>query len=155
MRYVTLFLITVLLAGCSFGRDMHYREGATLEQLDGDEAQCKATALRDAPVAMVEENQTIYDNVWRCYKGNPEKCGYVSEAVGTKIVEVDANEDLRRRIERQCLGDQGYRRVYIRDCPRKYRDVVPVRPTRVLPELTENSCVIRYNDDTYQIVNKG
>ena len=67
----------------------------------------------------------------------------------------DPNEDLRNRVEAQCMADKGFAPVSIPACPRNVARAAPTRATTTLPALNPKSCVIRNSDGSFQIVTQG
>ncbi len=155
MRFTTSLILSVCLGGC-LPLSTYYKEGATVDRLIRDETTCDVRALRDAPVnnqTRVEPPRYVPE---RKYCDATGKCvvrgGYF---VNGATYTVDANAKLRSRVKRLCMQDEGYRPVEIPSCPQSIVKAAPSKSTRVLPNLTPNSCVIKRQDGSILIVEKG
>lgn len=153
MKAVAILLVLVgLLAACA-PLQIYHKPGVPVAQWRADTTRCEVKALRDAPVA----NQTrqeppefipprqICDSAGRCRMTG----GYW---IPGEIYTVDVNAGLRQRVETLCMAELGYAPAEIPRCP----DGVTVRGrTTVLPQLTETSCFVRFDDGGIAIVNRG
>lgn len=154
MRRCVILTVLSLISGCA-PLETYYRAGATVEALKSDGLACEVQALKDAPVA----NQTritppryiparrVCDSAGTC----TTRGGFWLDG---DVYTVDANADLRQRIERQCMARRGYSPAEIPQCPPDVARKAPPGVTRVLPPLSEASCVIRNEDGTIQIVTR-
>jgi len=145
-------ICATLVIGCSPFR-LYYQPGVAVEAMQRDQLACETRALAAAPVAnQIRQSPPRYVPARR-YCRAPGDCysrgGYF---VGGDIYTVDVNADLRRRVERQCMADQGYAFTELPRCRTGIADQVPVAATQVLPPLTDQSCVISNEDGTWQIV---
>ena len=140
------------LAACA-PLSIYYRPGVPVARMQTDTTQCEVQALREAPVAnQIRQRPPIY------YPGT-QYCD-ASGACVTRpgywvdggFYTVDVNRDLRARVQDLCMAKKGYQPVSLPNCPVTLaRSVAPDR-TRILPALTEDSCAIRYDDGSWQIV---
>jgi len=143
----------LLLAGCA-KLSIYHREGASVSRMQSDLLGCEVRAAQDVPVATELRREPPYyvpgDRV--CYSNG--KCylrgGYYLPG---QVYTVDANRDLRARVERQCMADKGYRPVSLPPCPADVARRVPSGATTTLPPLAEKNCFIRNADGSWQIVN--
>jgi hypothetical protein len=127
------------LAGCS-ASTVYYAEGVDLSTRAADLAQCEAQALQAFPV----RNETRYTP--RRFVPPRQSCdadGNCTESPGYfeggEPYTVDVNADPRQTALRGCMGDRGYAEVNLPFCEPESR----VRPTTVMPPLTEATCVYR------------
>ncbi|MEX0310096.1 MAG: hypothetical protein AB3N17_07580, partial [Tateyamaria sp.] len=151
MRAVFSLSLVCLLAGC-LPLSTFYAEGVSFAQLDRDNTNCDVRALRDAPVAnQVRQGPPRY--VSRRYCDAEGKC-YTRGGfwVPGDIYTVDVNAGLRQRVKAQCMGDLGYRAVEIPACSAAVQRAAPPGQTTILPRLSENTCVIRNDNGSIQIV---
>lgn len=147
-RYAIIAVLCV--AGCGPLRT-YYAEGVTVDRLNRDQNACEVAALRDAPVAtQVRQGPPRY--IPRRYCDRDGHCYTRGYWVPGEIYSVDVNADLRNRLLNQCMGDLGYRPVEIPRCSSSVSQSAPLRATTILPALNENSCVIKNQDGTIQIV---
>lgn len=155
MKPLLLFMaMTTVLAGC-LPLSIYYREGAQVSLMQRETLACEVRALRDAPVAnqirrtppRFVPSRRICDGAGNC----TTRPGYY---VPGEVYTVDVNAGLRQRIEAQCMADKGFVPAKIPACPPgAAKAAVPAR-TAVLPRLSENSCVIRNQDGSFQIVTR-
>ncbi len=148
------FLFCVTLIGC-LPVSIYYAEGVSVAKRDRDNLECDVAALRDAPVAnQTRQSAPIFvpgracDRHGRCYRSG----GYW---VPGDVYTVDVNASLRKRVKAQCMADRGYRPVEIPACPVGVANAAPPGKTTILPRLGPQSCVIRNDDGSLQIVTQG
>ena len=152
--FAALLLLTGL--GACLPLTTFYKEGASVARLERDETACEVRALKDAPVAnqtRVEPPRYVPRRTHCNASGQCVSRGgyFVNGATYT----VDTNKDLRTRVTRLCMQDQGYRPVDIPACPHSIAKAAPAGATRILPTLTNNSCAIKRQDGSILIVEKG
>jgi hypothetical protein len=153
--YLKIIPAMLVLASCG-PMSIFYRPGVSVSRMQNDTTNCQVAALKDAPVAnQIRQNPPIF------YPGRTV-CGAAGSCYRTPgfwvdggLYTVDVNRDLRGRVLDMCMAEKGYHPVTIPNCPDSMRKSVPATATTKLPTLTANSCVIRYNDDQWQIVNRG
>ena len=149
---VPLLALAVLLAACAPLR-IYHKPGVPVARWQADTTRCEVQALRDAPVAtqIRQEPPVFVPPRQICDKsGNCRTAG--GYWIPGDIYTVDVNAGLRQRVETLCMAERGYSPVEIPRCP----DGLTVRGrTTVLPELTENSCFVRFDDGGIAIVNRG
>ncbi len=145
----------LVLAACG-PMSIYYRPGVSVSKMQNDTTICQVAALKDVPV-----NTQIRQNPPFFYPGRTI-CGAADDCYRTPgywadggFYTVDVNRALRGRVQDMCMAEKGYQPVTIPTCPESIKNKVPATATTQLPPLTENSCVIRYNDDQWQIVNRG
>jgi hypothetical protein len=139
------------LAACA-PLSIYYRPGASVARMQTDQLQCEVGALKQAPVAnQVRQRPPIF------YPGgrfcDSAGCYYTPGIwVDGGYYTVDVNADLRGRVEQQCMGSKGYQPVTLPLCSQSIKSQVVAQQTRTLPPLSEQSCSIRYDDGSWQIV---
>ena len=155
MRVSSLALIAFMMAACQ-PVSMYYRPGVTVTKANEDSLNCEVSALKDAPVVQqIRQTPSTYIPP-RQYCTADGRCsirgGYWEPG---RVYTVDVNAQLRRRLTDRCMAASGYVPVSIPACPQSVANATPPGLTNVLPELTENSCSIRNDDGSFQIVNRG
>ncbi|WP_415920690.1 hypothetical protein [Tateyamaria sp. SN6-1] len=149
--------LSCLLAGAAcLPLNTFYAEGVSVAQLERDTTQCDVQALRDAPVANVVRQgpprfvrgRSSCDATGKCH----HSAGYW---VPGEVYSVDVNADLRARVKGQCMADRGYAPVEIPACPAGVSQAAPDGRTTILPTLNEKTCVIRNQDGSIHIVQRG
>ncbi|KUJ86086.1 hypothetical protein AVO45_03740 [Ruegeria marisrubri] len=154
MKTVLRFgLFVSVLTGCSSPLSLYYREGVPVSRLQAETTDCQVKALKDAPVAnQVRQTAPIYypgrtrcDSAGRCYT-TP---GWWEPG---RVYSVDVNQGLRNQVEAQCMAAKGYRPVSLPACKQDVKSQVPPRRTTTLPPLSPNSCFVKYDDGSFQIV---
>ena len=154
MRRFALGFGLLLLGACA-PLETFYAEGVSFAQLDRDNTNCDVLALKDAPVATAVRRgpprfvpRRVCDSKGNCYNDG----GYWLPG---EVYTVDLNADLRSRVKTQCMADKGYRPVEIPLCPSAVASAAPAGRTTTFPKLNENTCVIRNQDGSIQIVQTG
>jgi len=157
MKHSVLIPIASVLAfaGCA-PLNTYYKPGVSVTALDRQTLSCQTRALREVP-----SSTQVRRTAPRFVPGQ-RKCDAAGVCVTTpgyhvpgELVTFDPNDGLRKRVEQQCMADKGYAPVSIPPCPDAVARVTPARATTTLPRLTENSCVIRNSNGTFQIVTRG
>ncbi len=154
MRYVPIIAF-LILTGCA-PLTIYHKAGVTVGGMERDARACAVSALRDVPVntqvrrspARYVPGRRICDAAGTC----TTRRGYY---IPGDIYTVDVHKPLRTGVEQQCMADQGYAPVSIPPCPDSVARAAPAGRTVVLPNLTPTSCVIRNNNGSFQIVNRG
>lgn len=156
LRLLTMLgLAGVVLAACG-PLSIYYRPGVTVSRMQNDQLNCEVSALRDAPVAtQIRQRPPIFfpgrrwcDASGACYS----QPGYW---VDGGVYTVDTNADLRARVLNQCMAQKGYQPVDVPPCPVSVVNAATPGQTSKLPPLTPASCVIKNNDGSWQIVDRG
>jgi hypothetical protein len=150
--FTRLLLLAACLGACAPLR-IYHQPGVEVAQMQRDLLACEINALQSAPVANeIRQAPPRYvparrycDSTGACYT----RGGFFIDG---EIFTVDTNAELRTRVERQCMNDQGYQYVEIPNCATGIADRVPVAATVVLPQIGPQSCAIRNEDGTFQIV---
>lgn len=153
--FFSLCIGLMVLTGCA-PLTIYHREGVSVTRMNSDLLSCELSALADAPVAnQIRRTPPRYIPARRichadgsCYS----KGGYF---IPGEVFTVDVNQDLRNRAEQQCMANAGYTPATLPNCPGGIARAAPEGATQVLPRLSENSCVIRNDDDTWQIVTRA
>lgn len=152
---VRLLVAGMFLASCA-PMSIYYRPGVPVSQMQADTTRCEVRALREAPVAtQIRQRPPVYvaarrvcDAAGNCWT----RPGYWIEG---DVYTVDVNRGLRARVLDLCMAEKGYQPVSLPPCPASVRAGAPERATTRLPRLTEDACVIRYDDGSWQIVTPG
>lgn len=150
--FITIFATSLALAACG-PLSIYYRPGVSVSRMQNDQLNCQVRALKDAPVAnQIRQRPPIF------FPGR-QICGaggcYYSPGywAGGGVYSVDVNADLRGQVEEQCMARKGYQPVSVPLCTGGVKSAVAPKQTQTLPKLTESACAIRYDDDSWQIVN--
>ena len=145
----------VALAACA-PLNTYYKPGATVAMVERQTTQCQVDALAQVPVVL----QTVRTSprfipprrVCRSDGRCTSRAGYFEPG---QTYTVDPSADLRKRVETQCMADAGFAPVSIPQCPAGIAKAAPQGRTTALPALTDNACVIRNDDGSFQIVTRG
>ena len=154
MRPVFRVCIVVAALSACAPLSIYYKPGVSVSRLNTDRTECEVAALRDAPVSnQIRQNPPVYvpgdlvcDAAGNCLR----RAGYW---VSGGLYTVDVNADLRGRVKDICMAQRGYQPVSIPLCSDSVKRAAAPRATVQLPELSEASCAIRYDDGSWQIVN--
>lgn len=144
----------LVMSGCA-PLSIYYKPGASVARMNDDTLACQVEALKQAPVA----NQTRQDppiyypgrqycNSNGCYR----TAGYW---IPGRVYTVDTNLGLRTKLEQNCMAKRGYAPLSLPVCPSNVSSKVEPGATRTLPQISDNSCAIKNDDGTFQIVNRG
>ncbi|MEM6888883.1 MAG: hypothetical protein AAF636_12175 [Pseudomonadota bacterium] len=147
-----VFLAAAVLTGCAPLR-IYHQPGVPVATMQRTLLDCQVSALEAAPVAnQIRQEPPRYipgnrycDGAGNCYR----RGGYWIDG---RTYTVDRNADLRTRVERQCMADQNYSFSEIPRCSAAVKTAAPPDKTTVLPPIGPQSCAIRYDDGSYQIV---
>lgn len=147
-------LISLLVLSACAPLDIWYKPGVPVAQADDELLSCRARASRDVPVN-TQTRVTPVTIVPRRICDKDGNCTVFYERQGGDVIVFDANEDLRKQVVGQCMRARGYSPASIPPCPAEIKSAAPAGRTTTLPRLSENSCVIRNRDGSWQIVNTG
>lgn len=151
-RIITAGLSALTLTSC-VPLDTYYKAGTSVSRMERDLTTCDVRALRDAPVAtQLQRGAPIFVPPERFCDSNGNCRVYPGYWEPGPLYTVDVNADLRARVQMQCMMDRGYVEVSLPSCPSKVANATPPARTTVFPKLTENACVIRNSDKSWQIV---
>ncbi|WP_375172948.1 hypothetical protein [Pseudooceanicola sp.] len=144
-----------LLLLCACVQQIDYRAGMSTAEVNRIRDACTLQALNQAPV----NTQT------RVLPGRfiPER--QICDANGNCTIRpayqefprfetYDANTQRRALLTRTCLSSRGIDRVSLPYCEAAVKSQVEPGITRVLPPLTEGSCIIPRGSGAYQIVTR-
>ncbi|MDK3016276.1 hypothetical protein [Pseudodonghicola flavimaris] len=153
-RNLAPIALTLLLAACA-PMSIYYRPGAPVAQMEKDTTLCEIQALKQAPVAtQIRQMPPVYvpgrrvcDAQGNCWV----RPGFWRQG---EIYTVDANASLRARAKSLCMAEKGYSPVSLPPCPPEVKSATPPGVTTVLPQLTQNACVIRNKGGSWQIVTR-
>ncbi|SDG17443.1 hypothetical protein SAMN04489759_10577 [Sulfitobacter delicatus] len=134
----------------------YYKPGANVAQVSRATTACEVQALRDVPVStQVRREPPRYIPPRQICDANNNCVTKGGFYVPGELVTFDPNVALRKRVETQCMADRGFAPVSIPACPASVARAAPARATTTLPALNENSCVIRNDGGSFQIVTRG
>lgn len=143
----------LVLAACG-PLSMYYKAGTPVSEVNRTMINCEVEALEKVPMDRRIERDPVRI-VPRRVCDSAGNCSVFYDRVGGGVRTWDANADLRARVTNQCMIDKGYSNVDLPACPQAIRNAATAGATTVLPRLAPNSCVIRNNDGTFQIVTPG
>ena len=151
MRHLVSASAFVLVTGC-LPVSTYYAEGVSVAKMDRDTLRCEVRAMQQAPVAnQTRQHPAQYVTQQSCDSyGN---CHEYSRWIAGSFYTVDVNTSLRERIQKQCMGQQGYRQVEIPACSPEVEKNAPAKSTTIMPRLGPDSCAIRQNNSRFLIVN--
>jgi hypothetical protein len=135
----------------------YYKPGVAVSLLQRDTTACEVRALRKVPASTQVRRipAEFVPPVKEC--NGAGECRVIRPGfyIPGEVETFDPNDGLRRRVERQCMADKGYAPVSIPPCPENVARNTPAKATKRLPQLNSNSCVIRNQDGSFQIVTRG
>lgn len=161
MAFMKRFMVYVSLAGLGLMActplNTYYKPGASVATLERDATACQVRALRKVPASTQVRRipGEFVPPVKQC--ANDGTCRIVRPGyfIPPEVITFDPNDALRKRVEGQCMADKGYAPVSIPPCPEAIANATPAKATKRLPPLTANSCAIRNQDGSFQIVTRG
>ncbi len=156
MKTVARFLIPVFALTSCGPLSMYYQEGASVSRVQTETTQCQVQALDDAPVAtQVRQGPPTYwpgrtrcDGRGNCYR----TAGWWQPG---QIYTVDVNKGLRDRVEAQCMAAKGYRPISLPPCKQRIKASVPPARTTQFPPIGTESCFVKFDDGSFQIITPG
>ncbi len=156
MKTILPALICLLTLSACGPLSLYYREGESVARMQTETTNCQVQALKDAPVAnQVRQSPPVYwpgrtycDGRGRCYR-NP---GWWEPG---RIYTVDVNQGLRNKVEAQCMAQKGYRPVSLPPCKQGVKSRVAPARTTTLPPLSTESCFVKFEDGSFQIITPG
>lgn len=148
-------VLATVLASCG-PLSTYYREGESVSRMETETTECRVQALRDAPVSnQIRQGPPTYwpgrrycDNRGRCYRSG----GWWEPG---RIYTVDVNKGLRDTVEAQCMAQRGYRPISLPPCRQSVKSQVPAARTTELPPLSTESCFVKFDDGSFQIITPG
>ena len=143
----------VTLAACA-PLDIWYKPGVSVAASEDRLLSCRTQAAQKIPVN-TQVRRTPVQIVPRRICNSDGNCQIFYDRIGGETIVFDANEGLRDDVVAQCMRRAGYSPVSIPPCPDSVRAAAPPGRTETLPRLTDNACVIRNRDGSWQIVNRG
>ncbi|MEM1004092.1 MAG: hypothetical protein AAF496_10955 [Pseudomonadota bacterium] len=156
MKTLLRLLVPLMVLSACGPLSLYYREGASVSRMQTETTQCQVAALKQAPVAnQVRQGPPIYrpgrtycDGRGRCYRDG----GWWQPG---QIYTVDVNQTLRNQVEAQCMAQKGYRPISLPPCRQNVKSGVPATRTTTLPPLGTESCFVRFDDGSFQIITPG
>ncbi|WP_206188385.1 hypothetical protein [Parasedimentitalea denitrificans] len=152
---ISVFLPLFLSVASCTPLTLYYKPGIEVSRMQTDTLSCETQALRDAPIANeVRQSPPMYYpgeqycNGTNCY----HRAGYWLPG---EIYTVDVNRSMRQRIKQNCMAQKNYQLVKLPNCTSSIASAAGTARTTRLPELSENSCVIKNKDGSFQIVEPG
>ena len=151
----TLYAGIFLLMGCA-PLTIYHQEGVSVSRMESDLLQCEVSALGAVPVStQLRRDPPQYIPGRRTCRSDGScytRGGYFIQG---RVYSVDVNAALRERVEQQCMADAGYRPETIPNCPEHISRAAPEGRTQTLPRLSSNSCAVRNDDGSWQIVTQA
>ncbi len=156
MKTVLRLLLTVVILSSCSPLSLYYREGETVSRMQAETQKCQVDALQDVPVAnQVRQSPPTYwpgrtycDGRGRCYRSP----GWWQPG---QVYTVDVNKTLRNQVEAQCMAQKGYRPVSLPPCKQGVKSQVPRTRTTTLPPLSTQSCFVKIEGGSFQIITPG
>lgn len=135
-QYLFVSASLALLTGCA-PVEVYHKAGASLSRLQADETACQVDALKQVPVARMTRITPIRTLPREVCNG-AGKCRVVYMEFGGEVETYDANLDLRKKVEAQCMANNGYSQIELPMC-----ETAPATLPGKVPALTSNSCAVR------------
>ena len=148
-----LGLAALGLAACG-PLGMYHKPGEQVSTMNRVLTNCEVEALGKVAVDRRVERDPVRI-VPRRVCDRHGNCRVFYDRFGGQVRTYDANAGLRQRVLNQCMTDAGYRYVELPACSAGVKRAAPVAATTVLPQLAPNSCAIRNDDSSWQIVTPG
>ncbi|WP_170759706.1 hypothetical protein [Ruegeria lacuscaerulensis] len=157
MKSVLRLLIPIMaLSACDGPLSLYYREGESVSRVQSETTQCQVQAVNEVPVAnQVRQSPPTYwpgrtycDSGGRCYRSP----GWWQPG---RVYTVDVNQGLRNQVEAQCMARKGFRPVSLPPCRQSVKSQTQAVPTTTLPPLTTQSCFVKFDNGTIQIISPG
>ena len=150
-----MLLPLMVLTSCG-PLSLYSREGESVSRLQAETTACQVAALKDAPVAnQIRQTPPTYwpgrtycDGNGRCHR----TAGWWEPG---RIYTVDVNKGLRNTVEAQCMAEKGFRPVSLPPCKSGVKSSVPPGRTTTLPPLSPQSCFVKFDDGSFQIITPG
>ncbi|TDK44981.1 hypothetical protein [Antarcticimicrobium luteum] len=153
-RCVLLLGLGLVLSACA-PMELYYRPGVSVARMQADTTRCEVRALREAPAApQLRQYPPRFVPGRRLCNAQGDCWVRPGHWVEGPVYTVDVNAGLRGRVMALCMAEKGYDPVSLPVCPAEVRQTVPPGATTVLPRLTQDACVIRNQDGTWQIVTR-
>jgi hypothetical protein len=156
MKQLTVTFVALIGLGACAPLNTYYKPGASVTALLRQTTACEVEALAKVPASsQIRQTPPRYIPPWSdCNSAGQCRVipGYYEP--GT-FYTVDPNANLRRRVETQCMANQGFAPVSIPVCPASVARSAPPGATTTLPPLNPKSCVIRNSDGSFQIITLG
>ncbi len=156
MKTVLRLIIPIMFLSSCGPLSLYYREGESVSRMQTETTECRVQALKDAPVAnQVRQSPPTY---WpgRTYCHGDGRC-YRSPGWWQpgQVYTVDVNQGLRNTVEAQCMAKKGYRPISLPPCKQNVKSRVPAQPTTKLPPLSTESCFVKFDNGSFQIITPG
>lgn len=150
-----LLVCLMTLSACG-PMSFYYREGESVARMQSETTECRVQSVKDVPVNnQIRQSPPVYwpgrsycDNRGRCYRSP----GWWQPG---NIYTVDVNKGLRNNVEAQCMAKKGFRPVSLPPCRSGVKSRVPAVRTTNLPPLNTESCFVKFNDGSFQIITPG
>lgn len=154
-RYSIVIAAALGIAACA-PLTTYYKPGVSVSALERQTLTCQTRALREVPPStQVRRTPPRYIPSRRLCDAAGNCRVYPGRHIPGDLITFDPNDGLRKRVEAQCMADQGFAPVSIPPCPGAVARAAPARATSTLPNLNANSCAIRNSDGSFQIVTRG
>jgi len=151
-----LAALGALMLGACAPLNTYYKPGASVTATERQTLACEVDALAKAPRALRTLQGPSRFVPARQICNSSGACRTIPAYFEPgPVYTVDANEELRARVERQCMADAGFAPVSIPACPSGVAQAAPPRTTTTLPPLNAKSCAIKNPDGSFQIVTRG
>ncbi|WP_170549182.1 hypothetical protein [Ruegeria atlantica] len=151
-----LIIPLMVLSACEGPLSLYYREGESVTRLQAETTQCQVKALEEVPVAtQIRQSPPTYwpgrtycDGRGRCYRSP----GWWQPG---QVYSVDANQGLRNQVEAQCMAKKGFRPISLPPCKQNVKSRVPAVATTTLPPIGTQSCYVKFDNGSFQIIDPG
>ncbi|CUJ88090.1 hypothetical protein RUE5091_00646 [Ruegeria denitrificans] len=157
MKSVLRLLFPIMaLSACEGPLALYYREGESVSRLQTETTQCQVQAVNEVPVANQTRQspptywpgRTYCDGRGRCYRSP----GWWQPG---RVYTVDVNQGLRNQVEAQCMAKKGFRPISLPPCKQNVKSQVPAVPTTTLPPVGTQSCYVKFDNGSFQIITPG
>lgn len=119
-----IFVLLAATAACAAPSTqvgaVYWKDEVSADQRRADHTSCEVAALQAAPRALSSTPNPTYrvpDNVQCTQVGNYTNCyNYGGQVIGGGTTTTDYNQDLRDRVQDQCMASRGYSLRQFRSC---------------------------------------
>ena len=152
--YQTRFIwaAALFLSGC-MPLNVYYNQGVSIQTAKDTETSCKVAAARDVPVRNVTRVIPGRQLLPRLLCDSNNVCTrHPGLFLPPEYITEDANITLRTEAVDLCMRQKGYEFIRLPACKDPLKAATPPAATTHFPKLSSESCVIRNQGGTWQIV---
>lgn len=154
MRRFSPVLLAALTLGACGPLGLWHKTGVSVARMQNDTLACRTQAAQKVPVS-TQIRRTAPRRVPRRICDQAGNCNTYYDVIPGDFYTYDANEGLRAQVANQCMITKGYSRASVPPCPASVAQSTAPARTTVMPALGPQSCAIRNQDGSFQILTPG